>query len=525
MNRIIFLSTLVFTLCSCVHQSEPVVPIAPATMGNLKVADGFNYEMVQPTEMRVNFDLGDSSDESLQYGVIGSDSDERPYVLRIGRSDANGIQETIDVPLHISQLYLFTRFQGFNKMHPLEQDMTLSLSDLRFDDQSKEMGRINNAPACTSFLGSATWAKCTENGVKLHSSAPFQNLDIITTSGDTLSVPFNTGVKSSNGNKNVWTFLESVGEQDLSQVAYFIVHANCSNGGRRNVSLEFATLSNPCISEVDSDGDGVNDLEDADPSDENVSEMDFIPAEKSFSTIAFEDQWPEKGDYDFNDLVVMHHATVYSDSSGLVRKVNYQFSIQAVGASFNNDLCISFTDPNHKLQVSRVQSPSVAYQVVSLENATELRFKEIKQIFKADNPINTDITLPYHDPVSVNFTVLLDGSTLIGDFEIDEFIRVNQEEGREVHKPGEPYTSLANVGLFGVEDDDTRIREGKYYKSHDNLPWVLEIPIEWEYPKERVDLTWAYPKFKEYVQGNYHLPWYADVAGNKVHKHLYKKSN
>jgi LruC domain-containing protein len=102
-------------------------------------------------------------------------------------------------------------------------------------------------------------------------------------------------------------------------------------------------------------------------------------------------------------------------------------------------------------------------------------------------------------------------------------LRINQEEGREVHKPGRPYTSLADQSMFGTANDDTQVASGKLYKSKDNLPWVLEIPTEWDYPKEQSKIIEGYPNFKDFAQGKSNSPWYTDDAGNKIHKHLYRK--
>jgi LruC domain-containing protein len=94
-------------------------------------------------------------------------------------------------------------------------------------------------------------------------------------------------------------------------------------------------------------------------------------------------------------------------------------------------------------------------------------------------------------------------------------LRINQEEGREVHKPGRPYTSLADQSMFGTANDDTQVASGKLYKSKDNLPWVLEIPTEWDYPKEQSKIIEGYPNFKDFAQGKSNSPWYTEMLETK----------
>jgi hypothetical protein len=54
----------------------------------------------------------------------------------------------------------------------------------------------------------------------------------------------------------------------------------------------------------DSDGDGVSDQFDDYPDDPLRAFNNFYPSEDGFGTLAFEDLWPGKGDFDFNDMVI-----------------------------------------------------------------------------------------------------------------------------------------------------------------------------------------------------------------------------
>jgi hypothetical protein len=60
----------------------------------------------------------------------------------------------------------------------------------------------------------------------------------------------------------------------------------------------------PIDTPTDTDGDGVSDVRDEYPTDPKRAFNNYYPSKNNTGTLAFEDLWPAKGDYDFNDLVV-----------------------------------------------------------------------------------------------------------------------------------------------------------------------------------------------------------------------------
>ncbi|MEO6150835.1 MAG: LruC domain-containing protein, partial [Mucilaginibacter sp.] len=54
----------------------------------------------------------------------------------------------------------------------------------------------------------------------------------------------------------------------------------------------------------DQDGDGVNDDQDEYPKDPERAYTSYFPSKDAYAQVAFEDNWPAKGDYDLNDLVI-----------------------------------------------------------------------------------------------------------------------------------------------------------------------------------------------------------------------------
>ena len=54
----------------------------------------------------------------------------------------------------------------------------------------------------------------------------------------------------------------------------------------------------------DSDADGLPDDQDEFPNDYRRTYSSYFPSQNGFVTLAYRDNWPSLGDYDFNDLVI-----------------------------------------------------------------------------------------------------------------------------------------------------------------------------------------------------------------------------
>ncbi len=60
--------------------------------------------------------------------------------------------------------------------------------------------------------------------------------------------------------------------------------------------------------------------------------INHFPA-SGYGTPAFEDLWPSKGDYDFNDLVLDYHFEIITNTNNKVDRVKGTFIIKAFGAA------------------------------------------------------------------------------------------------------------------------------------------------------------------------------------------------
>ena len=292
------------------------------------------------------------------------------------------------------------------------------------------------------------------------------------------------------------------------------------NSGLSARSVAFGSMKNE-----DTDGDGVKDDFDWAPEYPRISQGIFIPAFESFNTIGYEDTWPRNGDYDFNDLVISFNLNKYMNKTNELTKVVTNFKLLAIGAGYDNDFCYTLEVPKDKVSIT-ISDPDIEYEVIGYDGITEVRLTRIKSVFGTTGFVNTRESDPIYDPLNFSITAEIDETEKINgnSFAYDFFIRIDGEEGREVHMAGKRPTGKVKRTYFGSADDDTNPSNGKLCLNKNNLPWALMIPEVWDYPMEKENILDAYPDFADFAQNNPNFPWFSDFHGGRVvRSKLYKK--
>lgn len=282
---------------------------------------------------------------------------------------------------------------------------------------------------------------------------------------------------------------------------------------------------------IDTDGDGVADIDDEYPTDPTRAYNNFYPA-AGFGTLAYEDLWPGKGDYDFNDLVIDYKFKTVTNGSNQVVETFATFTVKAFGASFENGFGFQFGNNNITASdIISVTGYDLQEGYINLEATGVESGQSIPTIIVYDNSfnlmphpgmgigVNTETSAPYVTPVTLDIYIDYKDEAVtytelaIADF--NPFIIVNLTRGVEVHLPNYPPTDLANQALFGTGDDDSNASIAKYYKTATNLPWVINIPESFEYPIEKSEITSVFLKFAEWAEsgGTLYQDWYQNKPG------------
>ncbi|MBL1418228.1 MAG: LruC domain-containing protein [Moritella sp.] len=288
--------------------------------------------------------------------------------------------------------------------------------------------------------------------------------------------------------------------------------------------------------DADSDNDNFSDglevnyydtspLEVADVPVPLVTSTAYSPSENQMGTMAFEDYWPSKGDYDFNDVVINYNAEE-TKVDGQISKIILKLQPVARGASYKNALQISINTPITNIASATMGPPSNAVPLTPIADGNQTMFVIIGDIedalpapkgFKfANTESNSPKVTGSMFTVTINLKNPVD-ENIFGSAPYNTFIsrKLGNGEVIEVHFPGYRPTKFASKRQFGTGHDDTDKSTDKYYQTKDNLPWAMIIPQLWEHPKEKVDLSQDYPEILDWAssRGKSKKDWYKNKKG------------
>jgi len=260
--------------------------------------------------------------------------------------------------------------------------------------------------------------------------------------------------------------------------------------------------------------------------------------------IAFEDNWPEKGDYDLNDVVILQESSLLLTDSYQVKQIEFHGEVRALGASYHNGFAIQLDNilpSNVDASLVRFEINGVLQESSAIEEGTEYLVIQITddlrshiQLTQACDYYKTElncgntsqmtfsVTVPFITPIALeqfpeapyNPFIFAQDSTYHGD------LFFHPGRPLEIHLKNKIPTSKADHSLFGLADDNTQVSANYLYQTSNGLPWALAInpgsQEEWKHPSEMVDILQAYPDFQEFVEsnGNKATRWFSQSNAN-----------
>lgn len=289
-------------------------------------------------------------------------------------------------------------------------------------------------------------------------------------------------------------------------------------------------------SPIDTDKDGVSDTQDDYPLDPAKAYNNFYPSQYQVGTLAFEDLWPLKGDYDFNDLVLDYRFNQIANAQNQIVELHAAITIRAIGASLRNAFAIQLnTIPENVKSVSGQLFSKLVFDL-NLNGTEKNQTKAVIPVF--DDPffvmktsgslVNTISKGNIVAPQTINMKIEFNNPVSLSQFgtaPYNPFIVIGGERGREVHLPGGAPTQLADVSLFGTGNDNTNVAQQKYYMSDKYLPWAINLPVKFDYPAEKQDITNAYLMFNVWAnsRGFNYMDWYMKKSGYRDEQKFYTK--
>lgn len=284
---------------------------------------------------------------------------------------------------------------------------------------------------------------------------------------------------------------------------------------------------------TDTDGDGVPNNVDAFPTNPALAYVYHYPSATGFNTVGYEDLWPNRGDFDFNDMLVRQRFTFYANSQNNVVNFDGIVALGAAGANFRNAYAIELPVAASTISsVTGTRNSSGFFSIAS--NGTEIApagstDNAILPVFDNHNSILNDPsgnifvnTLMDRDRfvsdtvrLAVRFSTPQPVASLAGS-RFDPFLISNQRRGVEVHLPGFAPTSRADRSLLGTADDRSSVATNTWYRSAGNAPWALSFIDNFTYPREQANITQAYLNFSAWALsgGVSFADWYTNTSSS-----------
>lgn len=323
----------------------------------------------------------------------------------------------------------------------------------------------------------------------------------------------------------VWT--EYSGTYTVPQgetTTYFIFETVASHQNRQSYGNFIDDFQLEWVAS-DSDCDGISDASDRFPNNANLSGIIYSDT----NSFAAEDNWPYEGDFDFNDIVVPHSHKALINPNGQVASLTFYYQVIARGASKKNGF--GFSLPGDPANIASITGQTLTEGYVNNDaNGAEIgagSFISIVGHDLVDNALPAFNTIPGTTPgasaidsITVDFSTPLSAAALL---DLKPFLIVDRSRGQELREMDIAPTGLMNTRIFGSGLDNSDPSQGLYYRSKDNLPWVLNIPGVFRYPYEQVRITDGYHHFVTWFQtgGAEHADWYdptdpANIDGTKL---------
>ncbi len=286
---------------------------------------------------------------------------------------------------------------------------------------------------------------------------------------------------------------------------------------------------------LDTDGDGIQDTYDDYPNDPDKAFNLFAPAQDVWASLAFEDLWPSRGDYDFNDVVVDYNYAFVTNAAQEVIEIEANFSLRAVGAAYSNGFGIELdvapsmissvegsylTESYINLSANGTEAGQSKSVIIVFDNAHTAFGKNRGAIINTRGSSPVDNTVPFQIKIKLNQPISLND---LGNAPYNPFIIVDGVRGHEVHLMGHTPTDLVDQSLFGTSVDVSDPNTGVYYQTQENLPFALHMPLSFDYPLEKIAINQGYMHFVTWANsgGLLYPDWYLSKTNYRDDSQLF----
>ncbi|AFK05177.1 hypothetical protein Emtol_4052 [Emticicia oligotrophica DSM 17448] len=254
------------------------------------------------------------------------------------------------------------------------------------------------------------------------------------------------------------------------------------------------------------------------PEDQVVTEVNL-----GTYSYAFEDNWPQLGDYDLNDVVVDMNVVKFQNTSNKVTKVVLKGKLRAAGALKRLAVAVQLDGilANSVSKVTYSRADLVGSLLKLGANGVETGQKfavatiadDVHKAFGLNNVgfVNTQTNnyAPVDVVITIEFTTPLDSFTFqtLNMF-IVNYNSAGNDRG-EVHLVG--YKGTDKIDALKIANSTgSLLSNTDPFKSINNEPWGLIIPSSFVYPPETKNIKTFYTKFQSWATsgGTVDTNWY-----------------
>ena len=241
----------------------------------------------------------------------------------------------------------------------------------------------------------------------------------------------------------------------------------------------------------------------------------YFPAADQFYLAAYEDQYPNRGDYDFNDLVVAYRTYYELDVSDRVVAVGGEGYLVARGGGFDSDWHL-------RLPLPSSASGSGTLSVYAPGEASPMGGYPKSISFKGapDLKIFVSLATLWRDGSSPFVNTPKDQGLVPGHrFAFHLTLGAGLPAGEMPAAPFDPYLYVYNTGsAIHLPSGSSESSAGQpVFSDATGYPFALILPEGWNVPVEYMDLGLAYPDFIGFAAGAAaKQDWYLRPAADRT---------
>lgn len=262
-------------------------------------------------------------------------------------------------------------------------------------------------------------------------------------------------------------------------------------------------------------------------------------------TVLFEDNWPDLGDYDFNDLVadyrIVTHVSAGKEEHYPYERIDVTFTVRAIYGYLPEKIGLQFlgmdSENFHSLRQKHIDSYAGLEETtaegltVKLANPgkmdeTPIFWIEGLKNLKRDNAFylpemqgDTPATVTFSLYSSLKNNVSTSTAFSQAGFVSNQDIFLVTTDGREIHLRGyKPTLMYAGYDADAATGKGVTMNKSYTYATDKNLVWGMKTVSGFHFPVEKTDIREAYnPYFGQWVQSNgaTNTDWYTKWEENK----------